>query len=54
MITSLWWISNGLLSFFLHVDLVVFGMNMLLDKYSSWLFSCHMYPFLFSLLCMVF
>ena len=48
MITSLWWISNGLLSFFVHVDLVVLGMNMLLDKYFSWLFSCHMYPFLFS------
>ena len=50
MITSLWWISNGLLFFFVHVDLVVLGMNMLLDKY----FSCHMYLFLFSLLCMVF
>ena len=38
MITSLWWISNGLLSFFVHVDLVVLRMNMLLDKYFSWLF----------------
>ena len=47
MITSLWWISNGLLSFFVHVDLVVLGKNMLLYIYFSWLFSSHVSFFVF-------
>ena len=41
MVVILWVV----IFFFVHVDFVVLGMNMLLDKYFSWLFSCHIYPF---------